>query len=221
MVYGLIMMMVALAVPLWVQAKNVSPFLVKDIHVGALPSAPASLTASGGRVFFRADDGDGKHGLELWKSDGTSRGTRLVADIRSGSEHAVPDALTDVDGALYFRADDGTHGTELWRSDGTAAGTYLVADLNPGPKGSFPSELTNIHGVLYFQAHDGQHGTELWRSDGTTSGTKRLEALNPFRQNDRIDDFELWSGRPSAKQTHLVLDIHPGASSSLPGGGLG
>ncbi len=214
MMFYVIMMVVALALPWCVQANATSPVLIKDIHAGVEPSAPASLTAVGERLFFRADDGI--HGLELWQSDGSSTGTTLVADIRSGSGHSVPDNLTEVNGALYFSADDGIHGTELWQSDGTADGTRLVADLNPGPEGSFPSELIHMNGVLYFQAHDGRHGTELWQSDGTAPGTRRLEAWNPFRRNDRIQDFELWTGRSRAEAASLVLDIHPGSGSSLP-----
>lgn len=214
MIYRFIIVMMAiLTLPLCIEA-NVTPFLVKDIHPGAEPSAPASLTSAAGYLFFRADDG--VHGLELWKSNGTAAGTQLVADIQPGPGHAVPGALTDVNGALFFRADDGVHGAELWKSDGTAAGTHLVADLNPGPEGSFPAELTNMHGMLYFQAHDGRHGTELWRSDGTASGTQPLAGFNPFRQHDQVNDFELWSGIVTPRRADLVLDIHPGTGSSFP-----
>ncbi len=67
----IIFMFVALfTLPVGVEANRVVPFLVKDIHPGAEPSAPASLTSVGGALFFRADDG--VHGLELWTSDGTA-----------------------------------------------------------------------------------------------------------------------------------------------------
>ena len=42
-------------------------------------SDPSSLTGVGGTLFFTA--GDGTHGQELWKSDGTKAGTVLVKDI--------------------------------------------------------------------------------------------------------------------------------------------
>src|SRR5205085_12384357 len=63
--------------------------LVKTIIFG---SSPANLTKVGGMLFFTVDDGSaaaifavGGHGLELWKSDGTTAGTKLVKDIKPGS----------------------------------------------------------------------------------------------------------------------------------------
>ena len=81
------------------------------------------LTDVGGTLYFTADDG--ANGRELWRSDGTSDGTTMVADVNPGGGSA-PDFLTGAAGTLYFRADDGTDGIELWRSDGTS--TTLVKD---------------------------------------------------------------------------------------------
>ena len=85
---------------------------------------------------FLADDG--VHGDELWFSDGTPDGTRMVKDIFPGYRDAIGafyDAF-ELDGVVYFAADDGQHGTELWRSDGTSEGTYLVRDINEGAASS-------------------------------------------------------------------------------------
>ena len=40
------------------------------------------LTNVSGTLYFSADDG--RHGQELWRSDGTARGTRMVKDINPG-----------------------------------------------------------------------------------------------------------------------------------------
>jgi trimeric autotransporter adhesin len=91
---------------------------------------PTDLTDVNGTLYFAANDG--KHGEELWKSDGTA--TVMVKDIDPGPTGSNLFGLTNVDGTLFFAADDGTHGDELWKSDGTAAGTVMVKDIDPGSK---------------------------------------------------------------------------------------
>src|SRR5262249_42101926 len=139
--------------------------------------------ALNGLLLFFADDG--KHGEELWRSDGTEEGTRLVLDINPGtgnSAPALPSALNTTavfQGKMFFAADDGRNGTELWETDGTTAGTSFVSDLNPGPAGSKPAALTVFNGRLYFQATAGAGGSQLFASDGTAAGTGLVKVLNP------------------------------------------
>src|SRR5215211_6559872 len=173
--------------------------LVKDIN----PAAPAPIntackrrkscvgsswadamtrvgkTAAGRRIYFTAKDG--KHGLELWKSDGTNKGTKLVKSINSSSASNASDVgnLVALRKRLYFTANDGKHGVELWKSDGTRSGTTLVKDINPGKAGSDANDLTAFKGRLLFSADDGVHGTEMWKSNGTKANTGLLINLEP------------------------------------------
>ena len=75
------------------------------------------LTNVNGELFFSVNDG--VHGYELWKSDGTSSGTQMVADIDAGSASGAVGDLINVGGTLFFAGTDGTHGLGLWKSDGT------------------------------------------------------------------------------------------------------
>ena len=68
-----------------------------------------------GKTFFTAND-DHAYGWELWSTDGTTSGTKLVRDINPGRENSTPEDLTTADGKLFFRAWDGVHGIELWRA---------------------------------------------------------------------------------------------------------
>lgn len=155
---------------------------VRDIWPGRSSSIPnsllgptgAQLTAVGRSVYFGADDG--RHGYELWRSNGTARGTRMVKDIRPGPLSSQVFSLTNVGGTVYFTADDGIHGAELWRTNGTAAGTQLVKDINPGLVGSGGFWLTGVGQTLYLIAYDGTR-RGLWRSDGTDAGTTLLQEL--------------------------------------------
>ena len=154
-----------------------------DFCCGEIPYGGGDLTNVRGTLYFSADDGS--HGYELWRSDGTARGTRMVKDINPGAGSSNIDWITAVNRILYFRADDGAHGAELWRSDGTEAGTRMVKDINPGgssyPGGySYIGGLTESSGTLYFPAFDDTHGYGLWRSDGTEAGTSLVKQVGSF-----------------------------------------
>jgi ELWxxDGT repeat protein len=58
---------------------------VRDIHPTG-SSIPGHLTASGGVLYFVAQDA--VNGRELWKSDGTETGTFMVADQEWGLPHS-------------------------------------------------------------------------------------------------------------------------------------
>ncbi len=125
-----------------------------DCSCGETSYAGGDLTNVRGTLYFSADDGI--HGFELWRSDGTERGTRMVKDINPGAGSSNISWITAVNRILYFSADDGTHGAELWRSDGTARGTRMVKDINPAAN-SYPGGFINVSGTLYFSA-DGTGG---------------------------------------------------------------
>ena len=163
--------------------------LVKDINPGRSASITAiycgdcnppynggELTDVRGTLYFSANDG--KHGFELWRSDGTRRGTRMVKDINPGKGWSNLSGITAVNRIIYFTADDGIHGAELWRSDGTARGTRMVKDINPGPASGGPRQLTDVNGTLYFTASEGNQVSELWRSDGTEAGTTVVKTVS-------------------------------------------
>src|SRR4051812_39892348 len=98
--------------------------LLDDIHDAPhVGSNPGSIVTIGGTTYFAAADSSdvGLHGIELWKTDGTTDGTMLVKDIRLGTAGSNPQDLTNVNGTLFFRADDGS-GRVLWKSDGSADG---------------------------------------------------------------------------------------------------
>lgn len=164
---------------------------------------------------------------ELWKTDGSSSGTSLIANIR-GPFDSSP-RLTAVGNTVFFIAED-TSGSDyaLWRSDGSTSGTI------PLKEGLFPSNLTAVGDRLFFSANVGDTDSELWISDGSNSGTFRVADINPgssssyprnltavgdtlfFSANDGRSGYELWRSDGSNTDTRRVADINPGAGSSSP-----
>lgn len=65
-------------------------------------------------------------GSELWRTDGTAKGTRRVDDLRAGVSGSFPSYLTVFDGALFYAAHTDLAGTEMFRSDGTPGGANMV-----------------------------------------------------------------------------------------------
>src|SRR5262249_35204167 len=155
---------------------------------------PTDLTAlNDSTLLFAGDDGSG-HGEELWKSDGTAAGTKMVADVNPGPAGALfdesaqanpsaavgePGAFTVAGGVAYFSADNGSAGQELWKSDGTASGTVLVKNIASGSANSSPQSLTDVNGAVYFVAHDGSDANQLWKTDGTSGGTSLVQSFTP------------------------------------------
>jgi ELWxxDGT repeat protein len=177
---------------------------------------------SGGFLYFAGNDG--VHGRELWRSDGSTTGTSLVADVQPGPGGSWPSGFTALGGSVLFQADDGTHGAEPWITDGTAAGTRLLGDIHPGPDGSYPFGFLGTGTAAFFGADDGVSGTELWRTDGSSNGTFRVADVAPgaagsrpfslFHANglvyfeaDSGDGMELWKTDGSDAGTAVVEDL--------------
>lgn len=149
----------------------------------------------GDRAFFFADTAG--LGTELWTSDGTSEGTRLVIDLDPGP-FGNKRRMTNWNGQLAFGAHDG-----VWVSDGTREGTRRIARahcevllpfagaLLCGGVGLFRiaasgevtaletthvggvSQIVPFAGAVWFIGTDGM----VWSTDGTPAGTLRFKSL--------------------------------------------
>ena len=226
---------------LW-RSDGTAAVLVMDINSGthfngsstvANDSNPTGLTRSGSFVYFTANDG--VHGVQLWKSDGTTPGTTMVTNINSGGSGFNATDLTDIGGTLYFTADDGTHGSQVWKSDGTSGGTIMISNLQPTTGGAaLPASITNLGGTVVFTANAGTTGRELYVTTGTLASTHLLVNIfqgtgtaNPqnllnangtlyFTATDGVHGTEIWKSDGTAIGTTMVADVFAGASSSNP-----
>jgi ELWxxDGT repeat protein len=127
--------------------------MVKDIYSGSVSSDPNDLVNVNGIIYFTADDGI--HGVEVWKSDGTSNGTVLVQDIYPGVNTSDVNNLYVVGNKVFFRADDGTNGSELWvtqvSTDVSTINESSKTQVFPNPSKSqiFISSDININYSIY------------------------------------------------------------------------
>ena len=164
-----------------------------------------TLAILGNQMFFVGYSNEA--GDELWVSDGTVAGTKLVKDIVPGRQGCGLANMVAVGDTLYFGATDSEGNAALWKSDGTAYGTVPIFD-NP----AYP--IASGDGVVYFNGDDPSSGGELWMSDGTQRGTVQVADLNPgsdgsrkypsagtaieingrliFAGNDGFHGYELW-----------------------------
>jgi ELWxxDGT repeat protein len=55
------------------------------------------------------------HGREVWRTDGTVAGTRLLADLAPGAAHAWPSSFVNVGDVALFAAESPEVGEEIWR----------------------------------------------------------------------------------------------------------
>jgi ELWxxDGT repeat protein len=128
---------------------------------------------NGELVFF--EYAGGLQGYNVWRTDGTTEGTRFVKQINTAPTYSDPDFAV-LDDLMYVASRQTFAGdNELWQVGVTAEDTRLVADLAPGEASSFPAAFTVHHGLLYFVATNPEStNLALWRSDGTASGTMPL-----------------------------------------------
>jgi ELWxxDGT repeat protein len=161
------------------------PTLAAGAEPSPSPSATTPAVCAGGEsiheALFAADDG--VHGTELWVTDGTSAGTRMVMDIHPDGS-SDPQLVATLEDVVIFTAVDGVHRRELWRSDGTAQGTRMLADLAPGKASGFrrgAHDPVQLGERLLFWATDRPSGLSLWSTDGKGSTYEVAGAPHPTR----------------------------------------
>jgi ELWxxDGT repeat protein len=158
-------------------------------------------------------------GSELWRTDGTPAGTRMVADIAPGSSSSLNSwtVLVRSDGVL-IRANDRRSGYEPWFTDGTAAGTRLVRNVaQDANSSSVPRNIAVRGETLFFFASDAD-GLALW-TFSERNGSRRVASVKrPYGTQDGVvsgnlyyfsqgdtPPVELWRSDGTAEGTFKLL----------------
>ncbi|WGM39017.1 M10 family metallopeptidase C-terminal domain-containing protein [Caulobacter sp. NIBR1757] len=176
--------------------------------------------------------GSATFGRELWVTDGTAAGTRMIMDSVPGARDGEYSNFRVVGATLFFSATTDATGVELWQTDGTAAGTHIVTDANPDPDLSPGTDIgyrfEEINGGAIFEITTVAGAIERWFSDGTVAGTVRILAgATDGYDGLQVDGkyylqvttpghgMELWVSDGTVAGTHIVKEIGAGAVSGL------
>jgi ELWxxDGT repeat protein len=148
------------------------PTLLKDIN-GA-PNGSSNVyqgvpvsTTTGNRIFFNAfNPGTGN---ELYSTDGTTAGTKLVVDLVPGPVGSYPYAFYVVNDRLFSPALTPSHGYEPFITSADGNSFNVLQDLNPGGLHSNPIPLGILNSNIYFAAL--VNGSQMLLKSNLTSGT--------------------------------------------------
>lgn len=178
-------------------------------------------------------------GEELWVSDGTSSGTKMVKDFNIGSTSSDFNYFRIIGEKILFRNYlDSKY--KLWVSDGTPAGTYELKTKNGDSlytnyyyDDEHMSKELNGKVFLYGKLEENdKYGYELYVTDGTSAGTTIVKDITPddtasspqnfyiFKNNVYFKaytpnyGYELWKSDGSTSGTQMVDDIYYGSTDS-------
>lgn len=170
--------------------------LVADINPLARGSNPQFIRTAPGGVVFLANSAD--YGLELFYSDGTAAGTKLILDAAKGTASANYPSLEVINERAYFLTHQGTTMT-LWRynflnSQLQALKDFTgIHDANLGNHGLF----TRAGNEIFFWVKV-NNGGELWkiRANSTQVDLVRSfpELIQPIEMGS-VDNTLVFSGR--------------------------
>ncbi len=211
--------------------------LLKDIYVGPVSSEnPYNPTLMGNSTsnlcFFTPVHP--QYGVELWVSDGSQTGTKLVSDLNQADKPVeVSQMLPSSDGLFVLGKNDGLPYPNLFRINEE---NDLENVLEKESSFHFVrlSNIEELNGEIYFGGVSSEDGintnlNDLYKySDGSTELVKRLWYGNSNPRSLRaLNDIllfatfsnsgnELWKTNGTAEGTVQIRDIAPGQSNALP-----
>lgn len=141
------------------------------------------IIASGEKVYFKAQRiaPPNFSGEELWVSDGTSQGTKLLRDIGLGGRDAYIEKFIHFNDKIVFLASSNgdSQYKELFITDGSEFGTRRIHEISRyHNEFGDPSNWLTIGNNLFFTVKTLQEGNELWITDGTYSGTQIVKDIS-------------------------------------------
>lgn len=166
-------------------------------------------------------------GNELWVTDGSAKGTRMLADIVPGSLGSYPDSPITSGASMMVRITLASGRNQLWITDGTSSGTKFAAEMPEGVDGNLTPLSGNGEGGFFYLREEwsSDDGYGLWFTDGNPEGTRRiepedeagqplLEYVHQFESLEGICYFtanegEVWRSDGTVEGTRRIVDMTP------------
>ncbi|MCH9648369.1 MAG: hypothetical protein K0U98_09025 [Deltaproteobacteria bacterium] len=159
----------------WISDGTASGTNSLEACLGPCKSDSSNPVQVGDRLVFTARTPT--EGTELWTSDGSPGGTKLLMELLPGPEDGanqfglVLSPLADQAVFLARTNLDRQYATELWITDGTEQGTQRVFDPGEGSASLIESTLPG-KAFFFFRPLGGAQ--QLWVTDGTTTASRSL-----------------------------------------------
>ena len=204
--------------------------LVKQINADTGGAQPNNITQLGhtGRAVFTAKDkpNNTPKGAELFVTDGTAAGTKLVADLDPGQSATLSGFKQFGDKILFTYQEDGFYAPAIWVTDGTAVGTIKL--LSSAPAGAFG--FVDFGGKELFWTNKASGYSTPWITDGTVAGTIQLSTTAVLGDSygwavlgsialfsgdtGNFNGTELWQTDGTVAGTRVAQDIYPQINKS-------
>lgn len=204
--------------------------LFKSINSGFASASPDHfLVVTNGAIstlFFVADNGT--HGRELWKTDGTSIGTKRISDINPGGGDAGINNLVSLNGVLHFTAFGSlAAGDRIYKTN-----PDLLSVSNPFGVLTNANNLVAIGSTLYFTQSATDVAPKLCKLVGVIVSTIKSFTLIPggqypipqqliavgnrlfFTAADAAHGRELWTSTGTNLSTVRISEIMAGSEDA-------
>ena len=212
---------------LWVSTPTTnSATLVSDLQIGSGSSLPRDLTPFKGKLYFTADNGNGR---KLYSTDGES----VQAHLKGLTLHSDSE-LTVFRNQLVFVAESRRDGRALYKWNGRSK-RRKIYDSYPDDNRNHSTidKLTVAGKKLFFTASTYELNTELYVTKGFNRSTKLVKDINTisggsnpmdltavgpklyFSADDGIHGRNLWRTNGKTKATKMVSDIYVGGTANV------
>jgi len=193
------------------------------VHSSYLPAPVSQFPVTGNIAFFSADDGI--HGIELWRTDGTSAGTYIVKDVNPGQMNTLMVNMVTINGKIYFAASRDGFNFYPWVSDGTESGTFAIDSTETG-RSSLPQRFAGLNDAVFIafngtifdqgifaKVNDDHHGFTFINAikDAGYGGVRELTeagGLLFFTASNSNFNRALWRTDGTEEGTYKLTDLN-------------